>query len=98
MGELDMLFLGGCATRLGNDVGGPFIRASYHTTLDVFRMMGVNSLILIGVGEISVYGCHKVIVDVLVFQRIKKPNLVVVFHFHGEVGSLLLSSSAKEGY
>ena len=30
------------------------------------------------------------IVDVLVYQRIRKSNLVVVFHFQGEVNSLLL--------
>ena len=40
--ELSMLFLGGCATRLSSDVGRPVIKASYHTTLDVFRMMGVK--------------------------------------------------------
>ena len=40
---LDMLFIGGCATMLGNDVGSPDIKASHHTTLDVFRMMGVKS-------------------------------------------------------
>ena len=55
-GRLDMLFLGGCAAKLGNDVGDPVIRASYHTTLDVFRMMGVEGLVFIGVGGFSVYG------------------------------------------
>ena len=38
-----MLFLGGCATRLGNDVGSPDIREFYNTTFDIFRMMGVKS-------------------------------------------------------
>ena len=42
-GGLDLLFLSVCATRLGNDVEGSVIGASYHTTLDVFRMMGVKS-------------------------------------------------------
>ena len=46
---------------------------------------------MIGVGGFSVYGCYKLIVDVPVYQRIKKRNMVVVvFHFHGEVDSLLL--------
>ena len=49
-GGLYMLFLGGCATRLGNDVGSPVIKASHHTTLDVFTMMGVKSKTLYGVG------------------------------------------------
>ena len=42
-GGLHMLFFGGCATRLGNDVGSPVVKASCHTTLDVFWMMGVKS-------------------------------------------------------
>ena len=29
MGRLDMLFLGGCATRLGNDVGSPDLWADW---------------------------------------------------------------------
>ena len=46
-------------------------------------------------GGFSAHGRHKVIVDVPVYQRIKKRNLVDVFHFHGEVDSV--SSCAKEG-
>ena len=42
-GGLNILFLGGCATRHGNDVAGSVIKAPYHTTLDVLRMMGVKS-------------------------------------------------------
>ena len=37
-----MLFLGGCATMVGNNIGGSVIKAFYHTTLDVFRMIGVK--------------------------------------------------------
>ena len=72
-----MLFLGGCATRLGNNVGGPVIRTFYHTTLDIFRMIGDKFHVLDSVGDSSVYGCCKVIVDVPVCQSIKKCHLLV---------------------
>ena len=42
------------------------------------------------VGGFSGYGCQVMVVDVLVYQRIKKRNLVVAFHLHGDVDSLLL--------
>ena len=41
-------------------------------------------------GGSSVYGCHMVIVDLPVYQRIMKRNLVVAFQLHGEVDGLFL--------
>ena len=39
---LDMLLHGGCARRFGSDDGGPVIKASYHPTLDVLRMILIS--------------------------------------------------------
>ena len=43
---LCMMILGGCTTRLVNDVGGSVIHVFYHTTFDVLRMMSVSSAVL----------------------------------------------------
>ena len=89
-GGLYVLILSGCATRLGRDLGGFVIKAFCHTNLDVLMMMRVKSYTLINVGFFSALGCQHVVVDVLVDQRIKKRNIVVVFHIHGEMDGLLL--------
>ena len=97
-GGLYMLFLAGWATRLDNDVGGSVVTAYYHTALDVLRMLGVKSKALSGVGGVSVYGSHMVVVDVPVYQVIKKRNLVVVSHFNGEVDGLLLCVHVQRSF
>ena len=51
MGRLDMLFLGGCATRLGNDVGSPDIRADWICCFSVAEQQGFVTML-----EVLTYG------------------------------------------
>ena len=45
---------------------------------------------MISVGGLTAYSCHRVVVDVQMYQSIEKRNLVVVFHFHAEADGPLL--------
>ena len=74
-----MLFLGGCATRLGNNVACSVMKTFYHTTLDILRMMGVKNYALICVDDLSVYGCHQVVVDLSVCTSVSRNSIWLLF-------------------
>ena len=45
MGRLDMLFLGGCATKLGNDVGSPDLWADWICCFSVAVQQGLVTML-----------------------------------------------------